>query len=159
MPGARPTISSAASGSPNDGTGALNQSGWRARIDWRNSSSLGQSWQLGSGAVAALAVTRRPLAGGTFSILEIFVIAPRRHRGGALQELRRVMTGFAGGRAFRRIASELGLQLHQIGEDIRLPAQLIGDHRRLARDRGDDGDADAAALHRFDQRAEIAVAG
>src|SRR6202795_970610 len=57
------------------------------------------------------------------------------------------------------IAAELGLQFHQIGEDVGLTPQLVGDHRRLARNRRYDGNADAAALHRFDQRAEIAIAG
>jgi hypothetical protein len=68
------------------------------------------------------------------------------------------MTRLAWGRALGGIAAELGLQFDQIGEDIGLAPQLVGDHRRLARDRGDHGHPDAAALHRFDQRAEIAVA-
>ena len=36
------------------------------------------------------------------------------------------------GRALGRIADELRLQIHQIGEDVRLAPQLVGDHRRLA---------------------------
>ena len=62
-------------------------------------------------------------------------------------------------RAFRRIAAELGLQLDEIGEHIGLAAQLVGDHRRLARNGGDHGDANAAPLHRLDQGAEVAVTG
>ena len=52
-----------------------------------------------------------PMADGpTLSIVEIVVIAPRRHRGGrALQELRRVITRFTRGRALGRIAAYLGL--------------------------------------------------
>jgi hypothetical protein len=50
------------------------------------------------------------------------------------------------------------LQLHQIGENVGLAPQLVGDHRRLARNRRDHGNPDSAALHRFDQRAKIAVA-
>jgi hypothetical protein len=57
------------------------------------------------------------------------------------------------GRTLGRITAELGLQFHQIGEDVGLAPQFVGDHRRLARNRRNDRDADAAALHRFDQRA------
>src|ERR1035437_1727006 len=74
------------------------------------------------------------------------------------QELRR-MRRLARSRTFGRIAAEFGLQLHQIDEYIGLAAQFVGDHRWLARNRRDHGNPDAAALHRFDQRAEIAVAG
>src|SRR5260370_14754166 len=119
-PGASPTISSAASGSPNDGTGELNHSGSRARAASRKPASLGQSGQLRSGSVrgrAAPASRGSPRA-GSFSIVEIVVIGPRRHGGRALQELRRVMTWLARGRALGRIATELGLHLHQIGEDV-----------------------------------------
>ena len=70
-----------------------------------------------------------------------------------------MMARLARGRTFGRIAAELGLQFHEVGEDVGLAPQFVGDHRRLARNRRDHGDADAAALHRFDQRAEIAVAG
>ena len=64
----------------------------------------------------------------------------------------------AGG-ALGRVAADLGLQLDDVEEDVGLAAQLVGDHRRLGRDRGDHGHAHAAALHGLDQRAEIAVAG
>src|SRR5450756_1739527 len=98
MPGASPTMSNAAFGSPNDGTGALNQPGSRRRVASRNSTSLGQSGQLRSGSratMSALVVTGRPAVYGIAyknmaSIVEIFVVAPGRHGGGALQELRRV---------------------------------------------------------------------
>ena len=43
------------------------------------------------------------------SFVEIVVIAPRRHRGRTLQELRRVMARFARSRALGRIAADLGL--------------------------------------------------
>ena len=62
-------------------------------------------------------------------------------------------------RTLERIAAELGLQLRQIGENVGLAPQLVGDHRRLTRNRRDHGHPDAAPLHRFDQRAEISVAG
>src|ERR1700704_1150898 len=58
-----------------------------------------------------------PVPKASSSIIEV-VFAPR-HRGGrALQELRGVMTRLARGRALGGIAAELGLQLHQIGEDV-----------------------------------------
>ena len=66
-----------------------------------------------------------------------------------------MMTRLARGRTLGRITAELGLQFHQIGEDVRLAPQFVGDHRRLARNRRNDRDADAAALHRFDQRASL----
>ena len=69
------------------------------------------------------------------------------------------MTRLARGWTFRRIAADLGLQFHEIDELVGLAAQLVGDHRRLGRDRRDHGDAHALALDGFDQRAEIAVAG
>src|ERR1700743_968635 len=103
MPGARPMIANAALGSPNDGTGELNHSGSRARASARNPASLGQSGQLRAGSV------RRGGAGGprlgSLSLGEIVVIGPRRHGGRALQELRRVMTRFARGRALGGIAA------------------------------------------------------
>ena len=90
-------------------------------------------------------------------------------RGGgraALQELRRVARlvsrrGSRGGAlgALGRVAADLRLQRDEVGEHVGLAAQLVGDHRRLGRDGRDHGDADAAALHGFDQRAEVAVAG
>src|ERR1700739_933675 len=47
------------------------------------------------------------------------------------QELRR-MGRLARSRTLGWIAAELGLQFHQIGEDVGLAPQLVGDHRRLA---------------------------
>jgi hypothetical protein len=49
MPGASPTIKSCALASPNESTGALNQSGSRLRAALRKSASRGQSGQLESG--------------------------------------------------------------------------------------------------------------
>ena len=62
-------------------------------------------------------------------------------------------------RALGRVAADLRLQLDDVEEDVGLAAQLVGDHRRLGRDGRDHRHAHAAALHRLDQRAEIAVAG
>ena len=58
-----------------------------------------------------------------------------------------------------RIAAELGLQLQEISENVGLASQLVRDHRRLTRNRRDHGHPDATALHRFDQRAKVSVAG
>src|SRR6516165_3870363 len=157
MPGASPTIRTRAFGSPKDDTGALNQSGSFARACARKSASRGHSRQLRSGSVA------RSVAGGTwpftlplaccFSIVEVFIAtASRRHGRRALQELRRMMPWLARRRTLGRIAAELRLQLYEIGKDVSLPAQLIGDHRRLAGDGRDHGHPYAAALHGFNQR-------
>jgi geranylgeranyl pyrophosphate synthase len=62
------------------------------------------------------------------------------------------------GGAFGRVAAELGPELDEIGEDVGLAAQLVGDHRRLAGDGGDRGDPHAAALDGLDQGTEVAVA-
>src|SRR6478752_1412457 len=140
--------------SPKGATGALCHSGSRARFASRKATRRGQSGQSRSGTrVGAWWLDRAA------SLLEV-VIAPRRHRGRALEELRSVvarlaLAAIARGRALGRVAAKLGLQLDEIGEDVGLAAQLVGDHRRLAGDRGHDSDADAAALHGFDQRAEI----
>jgi len=69
------------------------------------------------------------------------------------------MTRAARRRSRRWIAAEFRLQVNQIDEDVRLATQFVGDHRRMAGDRGYDGDVDATTLHGFDQAAEIAVAG
>src|SRR5665213_3521312 len=158
MPGARPMIASRASGSPKEGTGELNQPGSRRRVAWRKATSLGQSGQSRSGSVRDRSASGWPPA-VLSSIVEIVVIAPRRHRGGPPQELRRVVTRLARGRALGGVAAELRLQFDQIGEDIGLAPQFVGDQGRLAGNRRDHGDPDAAALHSLDQRAEIAVAG
>jgi hypothetical protein len=57
------------------------------------------------------------------------------------------------------IAADPRLQVRQIDECIGLTPQVIGNHRRLARNRGDDGDTNTTALNRRDQRPEISVAG
>src|SRR5580700_3826186 len=110
MPGARPTINKRPFGSPKAGTGALNQSGSRARLAARKSASLGQKPQSLSGSV--------PCGGGSgFAeplVVEVVAIAPRRHRGRALQELRSVMARFARSRPLGRIAAQFGLQFDQI---------------------------------------------
>ena len=72
------------------------------------------------------------------------------------RQLRQVL---ARRRTIGGLAAELGLQFHEVGEDVGLAPQFVGDHRRLARNGRDHGNPDAAALHRLDQRAEIAVAG
>src|ERR1700680_1570282 len=135
MPGARPTINSVAPGSPNESTGELNQPGSRARACLRKSASRGQSGQSRSGTRGTGAAPEScPRRAGSFSVLEFVVIgSPRRHGGRALQELRRVMTRLARGGALGGGAAELGLQLDQIGEDVGLAPQFVGDHRRLAR--------------------------
>src|ERR1700761_1430766 len=98
MPGARPTISKRPLGSPNEGTGALNHVGSRARASSRKATSRGQSGQLRSGSVPEkTAPTAAGLARRLFSVLEIVLIGPRRHGGRALQELRGVMARLARG--------------------------------------------------------------
>ena len=39
------------------------------------------------------------------------------------------------------IAADFGLQIRQIDEDVGLTPQVVGNHRRMARDRGDNCDA------------------
>src|SRR5258707_14239842 len=63
------------------------------------------------------------------SIIAVGAFARWCPRGRALQELRRVMTRLAEGRTLGGIAAELGLQLHQVGEDVGLAPQFVGDHR------------------------------
>src|SRR5690349_19368983 len=132
MPGARPTISRRALMSPKGATGALCHNGSRARFASRKATRRGQSGQSRSGTRVVGAGALRP--DRPVSLLEV-VIAPRRHRGRALQELRRVMArltiaAVARSGAFGRVAAELGLQLDEVGEDVGLAAQLVGDHRR-----------------------------
>src|ERR1700760_3066800 len=107
MPGARPTIRSRPSGSPNEGTGALNQSGSRARVSSRKLTSLGQSGQLRSGSVESGALPASAGLPCLSLVLEVVVIGPRRHGGRALQELRRVMARLARGGGLGRVAGEL----------------------------------------------------
>ena len=62
-------------------------------------------------------------AGGvaaSLSIVEIVVIVPRRRRGRALEELWGVIARFARSWALGRIAADLGLKFHEVGEDIGL---------------------------------------
>src|SRR5580765_7065445 len=89
MPGARPTISRRALMSPNGGTGALCHNGSRARFASRKATRRGQSGQSRSGTRASAWRLDRAA-----SLLEV-VIAPRRHRGRALEELRGVVACFA----------------------------------------------------------------
>src|SRR5229473_938658 len=93
-------------------------------------------------------------------VLEVVVVADALRGRRTLQELRRV-PGLAGlpGSTFGGIAADLRLQLDDVHEYIRLPAQLVGNHRRLGGHGGNHGDPHAAALHRFDQGPEVAVAG
>src|SRR6185437_1992753 len=124
----RPTINSRPSGSPNDGTGALNQPGSRARAAARKLTRRGQRGQSGPGWVGERA---SPAGAGSLplsaSIVKIVVAAPRRHRGRTVQELRGVMARLARRRTLGGIAAKLGLQFHQIGEDVGLAPQLVGD--------------------------------
>src|SRR3954454_5391677 len=61
---------------------------------------------------------------------------------GILYELRQTVSwlAIARGRALGRIAAKLRLQLDEVGEDVGLAAQLVGDHRRLGGAGGGDGD-------------------
>src|ERR1700759_927037 len=120
MPGARPTISRGALMSPKGGTGALCHNGSRARFASRKATRRGQSGQSRSGTrVRGWRLDRAA------SLLEV-VIAPRRHRGCALEELRSVMASLATLAAiarsgtFGRVAAELGLQFDEVGEDVGL---------------------------------------
>jgi hypothetical protein len=94
--------------------------------------------------------------GPTLSIVEV---VRRRHGGRTLQELRGAMTRFARSRALGRIAADLGLQFQEVGENIRLAPQFVGNYRWLAGNGRNHGDVDAAALNRLHQRAEVTVAG
>src|SRR5262245_58578711 len=99
-------------GSPKEATGALCHVGSRVRASARNAANRGQSGQFWSGSAGE----------GSRLFVEIVVTgSTRRHGGGALQELRRVvarlamtfaaaLTALARGRALGRIAAELGLQ-------------------------------------------------
>jgi hypothetical protein len=83
------------------------------------------------------------------------ITASRRHP--ALNMMRGMLICFARSWTLGRITTELGLQLQQIGENVGLAPQLVGDHRRLARNRRDHGHPDSTALHCFDQRAKVSV--
>src|SRR3954447_4558345 len=116
-PGASPMINSRARSSPNEGTGELNQPGSRARAASRKAASRGHSGQLREGSASQPAASIGAGA-ASFSVVEIVVIAAWRRSGGALQELRLMMTRLARRRTLRRIAAELGLQFHQVGEHV-----------------------------------------
>src|SRR5260221_6092585 len=73
-------------------------------------------------------------------------------------ELRRLLAHLAWSRPLRRIAPELWLQVRKINEDVGLTPQFVSHDRRLAGNGRDDGNVDAAALHRFQQRAEVPIA-
>jgi len=69
-------------------------------------------------------------------ILDVSASSCALGRSAALKELRRVLTRLAR-RAFgplRWIATDLWLQFHNVLENIGLPPQFVGDHRRLCRD-------------------------
>src|SRR5712672_3478806 len=51
------------------------------------------------------------------------------------------------------------LQIVELDESIRAASQFVGDHRWFASQTGNDADVDASALHGFEQRAEIPIAG
>src|SRR5436190_24139470 len=98
--------------------------------------------------IAATSAHRRP-GTASRSIIEVVVFAPWYPGGRALQELRCVMARLARGRPFGRVAAKLGLQFHEVGEDVGLAPQFVGDHRRLARNRRHHRHADATTLYRF----------
>src|SRR4051794_30753727 len=114
MPGASPTINSRALGSPNESTGALCQSGSRARVCSRKSTSRGQSGQLRPGSAEGRA---------SALVVEIVVCSPWRHGGRALQELRRMMARLARGGALGGGAGAVGLAVGPVGEDVGLAPQ------------------------------------
>src|ERR1700686_4540877 len=70
-----------------------------------------------------------------------------------------MQTYFARNWALERVAADSGLQIRQIGEYVRLAAKFIGNHWRLAGNRGDHRNANTTSLHGFYQRAKISVAG
>jgi hypothetical protein len=61
-----------------------------------------------------------------------------------------MQTGFARSWALEWTPSDIGLQIRQIGEHVRLSAKFVGDQWRLAGNRGDHRDANTASLHGFD---------
>ena len=62
-------------------------------------------------------------------------------------------------RALRRVARDQRREFRELDEVVGLAAQLVGHHRRRGLDGADHRDAQAPALHRLDQAAEVAVAG
>jgi hypothetical protein len=54
--------------------------------------------------------------------------------------------------------ADLRPQFDEVNKCISLSPQLVGDHWRLAFDRGYHGDVDPAALQGFDQGTKIAIA-
>src|SRR5580704_14324963 len=153
MPGASPTISTRASRSPNERTGAFFQSGYWPVSSCRNATSLGQRGQSSDGSSKRCAATGavglgRPHQRFGWRIVELAVLV-------ALGELR----GHGRARrALRRAARDQRRQLGKLDEVVGLTAQLVGYHRRRGLDGANDRDAQSAALHGLDQAAEIAVA-
>src|SRR5215204_5578028 len=90
---------------------------------------------------------------GWESVFEVVVGAGALRGGAALEELRRVLTRLArlARRAFGRVAPDLGLELDDVDELVRLPAQFVSHHGWLGRDRRDDDNPHATPLHRLDQ--------
>jgi hypothetical protein len=76
-----------------------------------------------SGAALIGHAARSPVSKASRSVSEVVAFAPWCSRGGALQELRRVMARLARGRTLGGIAAELGLQFDKVGEDVGLAAQ------------------------------------
>ena len=170
QPGARPTIRSRASSGPKEGTGALNQAGSRSRQSLRNAdeprTERAVAARLGGlPAMPAIVRTRSSDQSSKSSS------APAPARCGAARRCRNCGVCCALAARLARLARlarrrartdrgrSCGCSSTMSSEDVGLAAQFVGDHRRLRRDGRDHGDAHAAALHRFDQRAEIAVAG
>src|ERR1700730_577747 len=121
MPGASPTISTRASRSPNERTGAFFQSGYWPLSSWRNATSLGQRGQSSAGSSKRCAATGalglgRPHQCFGRRIVELAVLV-------ALGKLRghRRPRG-----ALRRVARDQRRQLGKLDEVVGLTAELIG---------------------------------
>jgi hypothetical protein len=56
-------------------------------------------------------------------------------------------------------ASDVVGEVVELDEEVGLPAQFVGDHRRLRLDRADDAHLDTPALQRLDEPTKIAVTG
>src|SRR5215208_5174356 len=86
-------------------------------------------------------------------VFEVVVGTGALRGGAALEELRRVLTRLArlARRAFGRVAPDLGLELDDVDELVRLAAQFVSHHGWLRRDRRDDDNPHATPLHRLDQ--------
>src|SRR5499426_3547836 len=142
MPGASPTISRRASSVPNERTGALPQSGYCALSSCRKATSRGQRGQSGDGSSKRDAATNSD-----------------RLRGADQRFGRRFVDQSWTRHALRRVARNERRKLGQLDEVVGLAAQLVGHHGWRGLYGADHGDAQALALYRFDQAAEVAVAG